>query len=61
MTAKIIQFPGGLLVQPPRTERQIRHERMAELLVQRARRKGVAASIEDARASVTRAILEIQR
>lgn len=61
MSAKIIQFPGALPIEPPRTERQIRHERMAELLVQRARRKGVEASIEDALASVTRAILEAQR
>ena len=61
MSAKIIQFPIAPPTQPPRSERQIRHERMAELLVQRARRKGITASIEDARASVTRAILETQR
>lgn len=61
MTAKIIQFPGTLLAQPPRAERQVRHERMAELIVQRALRKGITVSIENARASVTRTIMEIQR
>lgn len=58
MSAEIIQFPMAPPIQSPWTARQIRHQRMAELLVQRARRKGITASIEDARASVTRAILE---
>ena len=56
--AKIIQFPSVINAQQPRTERQIRHERMAELLVGRAIRKGVSVSIEAARAAVTRSILE---
>lgn len=61
MNAQVLAFPKTLTVQPPMTERQIRHERMAELIVQRSRRKGMDISIEQARAALTRAILEIRR
>ncbi|WP_447585853.1 hypothetical protein [Pseudoxanthomonas mexicana] len=56
MSANIILFPKSCSVPPPKTERQIRHERMAELLSKRA-----GCSIEKARAALTQAILSTKQ
>lgn len=58
MSAQIIPFPGGCTVPPPKTKKQIRHERIAELLVNRAKREGLDCSIEKARAALTQALLQ---
>lgn len=58
MTARIIKFPNSCTTPPPKTERQQRHERIAELLCERAKRKGIDCSIEKARAAFTQALIE---
>jgi len=61
MTAQVVRLPNNCSLPPPMTERQRRHERMAELIYERAQRNGVECSMEKARASLTQALLSMER
>lgn len=55
MSAKIIQFPKTLAEAPPKTERQKCFDRIVELLMVRAERRGQPCTEEKAHAALTSA------
>lgn len=61
MTAQIIRFPKRAASSPPKSERQKRFDRMVELIMARAARKGGECTEEKARAALTQAILDIRK